>query len=89
MDHDEAIKQIDERLFALDLLQEFKKANRRMYITVLVLILVLVASNFYWLYTFTQYDFISQDGEGVNVGGRQIETGEIYNGSETENKERQ
>lgn len=80
----EAAKKIQsERSFAMDLLTEFKETNKRMFIIILVLISVLVASNFYWLYTFTQFDFeyYEQDGNGynnINTG----EMGDIYNGAE-------
>ena len=84
-----AERAIEERSFAMDLLSEFKKTNKRMFIIILVLIGVLVASNFYWLYTFTQYDFEvysinSEDGGNANYIGND---GDIDNGERKSSEE--
>ena len=77
-----AERAVEERSFAMDLLSEFKKTNKRMFIIILVLIGVLVASNFYWLYTFTQYDFVSYETTTDGGGNANIlhGDGDINNG---------
>lgn len=48
------------------------------------LAVALVGTNLYWIYQFNSYDYVSQDGEGVN----NINTGEqgdLLNGAESEN----
>lgn len=45
----------------------------RLWVAVILLVVLLAASNFAWLYAWTQYDYVSdtytQDGEGVNMIG--------------------
>lgn len=42
------------------------KHARRWFIAFLVTLAALFATNAIWLYVFQSYDFVSQDGEGVN-----------------------
>lgn len=88
-----AKKAVEERSFALDLLSEFKKSNKRMFIIIMVLIGALVSSmvygqyrvsktNEYWADVFTSYDFVSyeiksEDGGNANFIGKD---GDITNG---------
>ena len=66
---------------------------KRLWITVLVLIVMLVGTNAAWLYAWCQYDYSSeetinqQDGEGTNIIG---DSNEIDNyGAESDNSEAQ
>ena len=57
-----------------------ERANRRLWIVILVLIVMLVGSNVAWLIYEAQYEDFSitaeQDGEGINiVGGGDVDYG--------------
>ena len=50
-----------------------KTATKRLWVLVLVLVLLLAATNLVWLYEWSQWDYemveYEQDGEGVNIIG--------------------
>lgn len=63
------------------MLDKEDRKNRRMAIIIILLIIFLFASNVGWLIAWSQYDYVSteeyeieasQDGEGVNIIGRDI-----------------
>lgn len=61
-------------------MSRLERSNRRLWIVILVLIVMLVGSNIAWLIYEAQYEDFSitaeQDGEGINiVGGGDIEYG--------------
>lgn len=85
---EEMKKEFEEKSFALDLLKQFKEVNKRQFWIIIILIIFLGVSNFWWAYTFTQYDFVSyeQSTEGGGNANFIGNDGEIYNGS-SENKD--
>ena len=61
-------------------MSRLERSNRRLWIVILVLIVMLVGSNIAWLVYESQYEDFSitaeQDGEGINiVGGGDIDYG--------------
>ena len=65
-------------------LARMERQLRRQFITIIILIVALILSNGVWLYSFMQYDYISeaevitadQDGRGINiVGGGDVQFG--------------
>lgn len=68
----------------VDSMKDGEKANKRMFIVVLALLAALVASNFYWLHTFSQYDVVSysQDGAGYNNINARVQ-GSVHNNNGT------
>lgn len=84
-------KNNSDRSFAMDLLSEFKKSNKRMFVIILVLIGMLVGTNMAWLYVFQSYDYTSyeyqQDGEGYNNINHGIE-GNVTNNNGAENQDK-
>lgn len=78
----EELEEVEEKSWVMTSLGELKKNNQRMFMIILVLIGVLVASNFYWLWTFTQYDFVTyeQSTEGGGNANFIGNDGDIING---------
>ena len=63
-----------------EVLADADKKDKRKSVLILVLILGLIISNAYWLYQWSSYDYISQDGEGYNYYNSDVE-GDILNGA--------
>lgn len=63
-----------------------ERANKRLAIIAMVLILALFLTNSAWLWAWMQYDYVSeeyvyqQDGEGLNIIG---DSNEVNNGTES------
>lgn len=53
----------------------FERIIKNLWIVILVIVILLVASNAYWIYNWTQYEYSSvsvtaeQDGRGINIVG--------------------
>lgn len=74
---------------ATDLLSMLKKQLRALWVIIFLLLAALVGTNMAWLYVFQSYDYVSQDGDGVNYFDSRTE-GDVYNGTEgTSKKEKQ
>lgn len=63
-----------------EVLSDADKKDKRKSVLILVLIFGLIISNAYWLYQWSSYDYISQDGEGYNYHNSDVE-GDILNGA--------
>ena len=73
-----------EKFFATEVIEQSKKNAKRWFIAWMITLLALLGTNLYWIYQYNSYDYVSQDGEGVN----NINTGEqgdLLNGTESEN----
>lgn len=86
----DAEKMIAERLvesndsLARSVIEQSKATTKKWFIAFLVTLAALVATNAAWLYVWQSYEYVSQDGTGVNA----INTGNQENidyGSENEN----
>ena len=67
-----------------ELILDARAQAKRWFIAFLVTLAALFGTNIYWIYVFNSYEYVSQDGEGINT----INTGnqeDMSIGSENEN----
>lgn len=43
------------------ILARMERANKRLFICLIILIVTILATNAYWLYEWTQYDYVSEE----------------------------
>lgn len=70
--------------FAMEVLEQAKRNTKMWFVTWILTMSALIGTNAYWIYTFNSYDYVSQDGEGIN----NINTGDqgdLQNGAESQN----
>lgn len=73
-----------EELFATEVIEQSKRTVKHWFLAFLITLAALIGTNALWIYTFSSYEYVSQDGTGVNT----INTGsqeDITIGSEDEN----
>lgn len=73
-----------EKFFATEVIEQTKKNAKRWFVAFLITLFALVGTNLYWGYQFNSYDYVSQDGEGIN-NVNTGDQGDLYNGAESEN----
>lgn len=61
-----------EDFFATQVIEQAKTSAKRWFIAWMITLLALIGTNAYWIYVFNSYEYVSQDGSGVNT----INTGE-------------
>lgn len=61
-----------EDFFATQVIEQAKTSAKRWFIAWLITLMALIGTNAYWIYVFNSYEYVSQDGSGVNT----INTGE-------------
>lgn len=61
-----------EDFLATQVIEQAKTSAKRWFIAWLITLLALIGTNAYWIYVFNSYEYVSQDGSGVNT----INTGE-------------
>lgn len=73
-----------EEYLATQVIQQAKNNARRWFIAFIVTLAALVGTNGAWIYVFQSYDYVTQDGNGVNNinAGSQ---GDVSNGPESQN----
>lgn len=67
-----------------ELFRDLQRHSKRWFIAFVITLFALVATNAYWIYVFNSYEYVSQDGSGINS----INTGDQENidyGSRDEN----
>ena len=67
-----------------ELILDARAQAKRWFIAFLVTLAALFGTNIYWIYVFNSYEYVSQDGEGINT----INTGnqeDMSIGTENEN----
>lgn len=69
-----------------ELVRDMKNQSKRWFIAFLVTLLALMGTNFYWIYQWNSYDYVSQGGEGYNYYNADVE-GDIVNGAADSQKE--
>lgn len=68
---------------AMAVLEHSKRDTMKWFVISILSIAALIGTNAYWIYTFNSYDYVSQDGEGIN----NINTGDqgdLENGTESQ-----
>lgn len=83
-------KQIDkvrqeEKSLAYELLEDSKKQNKRSFILIMILIIILFLSNMGWLFYINQFDFTTEytdvdNGNGVTTYLENSQSGDISYG---------
>ena len=53
-------------LWLAELIEQKKADAKRWFVIAMVLLFALVATNSFWIYTFSTYDFITQYSDGIN-----------------------
>ena len=61
-----------EDFLATQVIEQAKTSAKRWFIAWLITLMALIGTNAYWIYVFNNYEYVSQDGSGVNT----INTGE-------------
>lgn len=61
-----------EDFLATQVIEQAKTSAKRWFIAWLITLMALIGTNAYWIYVFNSYEYVSQDGSGVNT----INTGE-------------
>lgn len=52
--------------FVKDVIQQTKHQAKMWMIAFIITLFALVGTNVYWIYQFTSYEYVSQDGNGIN-----------------------
>lgn len=78
-----------EKFFATEIIEQAKTSAKRWFVAWLVTLIALVGTNAAWLYVWQSYEYVSQDGSGINS----INTGDqediTYESNAETEKERQ
>lgn len=56
-----------EEFFATQVIEQAKVAAKRWFIAWLITLAALVGTNAAWIYVFNSYEYVTQDGEGINT----------------------
>ena len=78
------LEQVREQSFASEILQDYKKANKRQFIVILVILTMLFATIGYLIYVLNDIGVIEettyeQEASDIdNIGGNVINNGDIY-----------
>lgn len=67
----------------MEMVEQCKTNAKRWFIAWIITLLALIGTNIYWIYQFTSYEYVSQNGSGINS----INTGqqeEVNIGTENE-----
>ena len=64
-----------------EMIEQARANAKRWFVAFIVTLAALIATNAYWIYVFQSYDYITQDGSGLNnynIGNQ----GDVLNGTE-------
>ena len=56
-----------EKFFATSVIQQAEKSAKRWFVAWLITLAALVGTNAAWIYVFNSYEYVTQDGEGINT----------------------
>lgn len=56
-----------EKYFASEVIEQARTSAKRWFIAWMLTLIALIGTNAYWIYVFNSYDYVSQDGSGVNT----------------------
>lgn len=71
---------MEEKSLAMEMLQELKKANKRNFAIIVILLVALVGSNIAWLVYESQYEIVGEETEMIQT----IEGSDLDNTSITQ-----
>ena len=72
-----------EETLATTVIEQGKQAAKLWFIAWVITFVALIGTNLYWINQYSSYDYVSQDGEGIN----NINTGDqgdLKNGTESQ-----
>ena len=72
-----------EKFLATEVIEQGKKNAKRWFIAWMITLFALIGTSLYWVYQFNSYDYVSQDGEGIN-NVNTGDQGDLFNGTESE-----
>lgn len=55
-----------EKYFATEVIEQAKTSAKRWFLAWLITFAALVGTNVTWIYAWQSYEYVSQDGEGIN-----------------------
>lgn len=67
-----------EKFFATEVIEQAKTSAKRLFIAWLITLSALVGTNVAWLYVFSSYEYVYQDGAGQNNYNNNID-GDVEN----------
>lgn len=70
----------DAEKLVTEMFRDNQQQARRWFIAFMIALFALIGTNTYWIFQWSSYDYVSQDGEGYNYYNSDIE-GDILNGS--------
>lgn len=68
---------MEEKSIAMEMLQELKKANKRNFAIIVILLIALVGSNIAWLVYESQYEIVAETESVQSIEGSNIDNTEI------------
>lgn len=71
----------DAEKLVSEVLKDNQKQAKRWFVAFVITMAALIGTNAYWIYQWSSYDYVSQDGEGYNYFNSNID-GDISNGAE-------
>ena len=71
----------DAEKLVSEVLKDNQKQAKRWFVAFVITMAALIGTNAYWIYQWSSYDYVSQDGEGYNYYNSNID-GDISNGAE-------
>lgn len=66
MDNEKVTWNGQEKFFATEIIEQAKSSAKRWFVAWLITLVVLVGTNAAWIYAWQSYEYVSQDGEGIN-----------------------
>lgn len=71
----------DAEKLVSEVLKDNQKQAKRWFVAFVITMAALIGTNAYWIYQWSSYDYVLQDGEGYNYFNSNID-GDISNGTE-------
>ena len=71
----------DSEKLVSEVFRDNQRQAKRWFIAFLVTLAALFGTNLYWIYQWSSYDYVSQDGDGYNYYNSDVE-GDVDNGAD-------
>ena len=76
----------DAGKWLVELIEQTRTNAKRWFVAWIITLIALVGTNMAWLYVFQSYEYVSQDGEGVNNANSSTQ-GDLNIGAESKAQE--
>lgn len=67
MDENKTTSWNDAENLVTEVIRDNQRQAKRWFIAFLLSLAALVGTNAYWIYVFNSYEYVTQDGEGINT----------------------